>query len=389
MHSSSGSGGGSGSGSVSYKAPSASTSDYKATSASTSASARASSILPLQQTLRMQRINLELLMETTPKESRYSSNLVDLMKREEAALQEGGSSSSTKQIQVRDLVVRVDDLLFQETRAFFQKNVQQNNKRWRTLAEKLEGERALGACTGIKRVQTDAVAGATTAITAQGEAKWSSFNQSGAKLDLDLESMRLEEDYNRNWSLYEEFHLREAFKGQSNRVDIEWSGHEAELLDDYCARKSSITGESADSIRYNYSNNNNNSSSSSSSSSDVDSSSPQRWQHAEKQKTLVHTAPVLSPVRKDMSNGVVGGGGGGSLVLKRQTKESKAELERLDQQFRAARSSLEAQKFGAKRWMAKQEVRLLAQAGEVAKERSVIADLIAREISDYNTNTGR
>jgi hypothetical protein len=286
--------------------------------------------------LQMQRINMELLLETTPKESRYSNTLVDLMKREEMALRD---ISSGKQVQVRDLVARVDDLLFQETRAFFQKNAQHNSKRWRALAEKLEGER------GRHR-------GGELMVKASG------------KIDLDLETMRLEEDYNRNWSLYEEFHLREAFKSQSSKVDSEWAGHEADLLVDYCHRRSSITGESAESIRQSRSNQ----------SSEQDSSSPMRWQHAEKQKTLVHTAPVLSPVRKDIVS---------STSKRKETKESKAELDRLEQQFKSAGESLESQKFSAKRWMAKQEIRLLAQAGEVGKERAVIADLIAKEIQEY------
>lgn len=42
--------------------------------------------------------------------------------------------------------------------------------------------------------------------------------------------------------------------------------------------------------------------------------------------------------------------------------------------------SLQAQKFAAKRWMARQQVRLLAQAEEVNEERKVIGELIKGEL---------
>jgi hypothetical protein len=50
---------------------------------------------------------------------------------------------------------------------------------------------------------------------------------------LNEESLRLEEDYNRNFLMYEGFNLSEAFKSQSSKVDKDWGVHELALADDY------------------------------------------------------------------------------------------------------------------------------------------------------------
>jgi hypothetical protein len=138
-------------------------------------------------------------------------------------------------------------------------------------------------------------------------------------------------------------------------------------LEDYYSRKAGLLGESVEAVRHFHQ-----------SSSELDS--PVRWQHNEKQKTLVHTAPVMSPVRKDSTKTYPS-----SSSLRKGPKGSAQEIERLEQQFKSASESLEQQKFAAKRWMARQEVRLLAQASEICKERQCIAELIAKEAYDLES----
>ena len=60
--------------------------------------------------------------------------------------------------------------------------------------------------------------------------------------DLDEESLRLEEDYNKNFLLYEGFNLSEAFKSHKCKVDKDWGVHEHLLEEDYRSRRFAITG---------------------------------------------------------------------------------------------------------------------------------------------------
>ena len=46
----------------------------------------------------LQRVQLELTLETTPRDSRYSTSLMDLMKKEELTIREGGSQSTINEL---------------------------------------------------------------------------------------------------------------------------------------------------------------------------------------------------------------------------------------------------------------------------------------------------
>lgn len=100
--------------------------------------------------------------------------------------------------------------------------------------------------------------------------------------DMEEEAARLEEDYNKNFLLYEGFNLSEAFKSQAAKVDKDWRVHEQALVDDYRTRRRAITGfdepKGASMLLA------------------IDDQEI-RWQHPEKQKTLIHTAPVFTPIQ--------------------------------------------------------------------------------------------
>lgn len=115
-----------------------------------------------------------------------------------------------------------------------------------------------------------------------------------------------------------------------------------------------------------------------------------RWQHPEKQKTLIHTAPVLSPVLAPALATPTSSSSAGSAIRAvrsrgrddalKNNKEVRAtslrhhkkrprlhpkltnhllmchQLERLDRQYQVALESLAEQKSGAMRWMARQKV---------------------------------
>lgn len=159
--------------------------------------------------LHSQRLSMDLILETTPRESRYSNNLVELMKREEVALAGGGGAATAKSL--KELVAKVDELLYAETKAFFAKSTQHNIKRWKSLADKLDNERM--------RIRAESNFVSEGGGDGNSSSKWRGVNSATGggsspshKIDLDLESRRLEEDYSRNWGKYEDFHLKEAFK---------------------------------------------------------------------------------------------------------------------------------------------------------------------------------
>jgi len=317
----------------------------------------------LRQSQYLQRLQLELTLETIPRDSRYSAQLIDLMKREETAIRDNFGTSATQ-----DLIQRVDDALRSETEKFFNKTVQQNVKRWVALQKKIEGEiqRFKDDTSGMPAESQSNGSGACPSNGAAGDGKRSVPSVD----DMNRETLRLEHDYNKNWHKYEEYNLRSAFKSQIARVENDWIAQEVSLTEDYNTRKAAIVGSSA-----------------------LDSPSRQaaagnsdRWQHPEKQKTLIHTAPVLSPtaVRDSVSSPDVS-----FLPLPIPSLSSShffvphphPQLERLERQYLAALDNLEKQKAAAIRWMSRQEIRLIAQSKETAVERKAIAEVIAQEIT--------
>lgn len=295
----------------------------------------------------IQRIQMELTFETTPRDSRYSNGLLELMKKEEGIMKDSSNSTAVKAI-----VQKVDDALRAETQAFFARNAAQNIKRWASLKQKL-----------LKEVQ----ALRTEIMTNDG------FGRSkphGKRIvepvdSLEAEAERLEADYNKNWFHYENYNLQQAFKSQTARVESDWQAHEQSVIDDYKSRKEALGFDCHD-VR--------------SSNSFASPGSDQRWQHPEKQKTLIHTAPVLTPTR-DLSSS-------GDFNNKWAKGKKEVELDKLDREYRLNMESLEKQKAEAKRWLLRQQVRLMAQAEEVHKEKQVIGELMECLMEEFNTVNG-
>lgn len=291
-----------------------------------------------------QRLQLELTLETIPRDSRYSAQLIDLMKREEMAIRD-----NTDPKNMRDLIQRVDDALRTETERFFNKTVQQNVKRWETLQKKTEGEvqRLLHSPPPEVTTSPQKNCAKSDAACTKPPVDDSEFNyRIPTAAEMDRETLRLEEDYNQNWLRYEGHNLQSAFQSQIARVESDWISQEMALTDDFDMRKAQLTG-----------------------SFPLDSptrataAASDRWQHPEKQKTLIHTAPVLSP------------------TINRTQEPQTADLERLHRQYRAAMDNLERQKAAAVRWMGRQEIRLVAQCKESAVERRAISAVIRQELS--------
>lgn len=124
----------------------------------------------------LQRYQLELTLETSLRDSRYSPQLVELMKQEETLLREGSPSHA-----LNDLIARVDRALTDETGRYFNKVSSQNIKRWQSLLGKLNRERDASRSLFREPVPAHGKASRRT-VTAD---------------DLDAEAIRLEEIYNK------------------------------------------------------------------------------------------------------------------------------------------------------------------------------------------------
>jgi len=295
---------------------------------------------------RQQRYNLELALEVAPRNSRYSNNLINLMQREEISLREGRQCS--------DLSREVEAALASETRAFFSRMSDSNVKRWNVLLSKSQKEK--DALIRLVREKC-------RVHFSDNFVDDNSRPREVTPIDLEIESLRLEQEYNRHWKDIEEFHINEAFKSQKARIDAEWGMHLDGLNDSYDKKIRSVTGDERGEASRNAA---------------AQSSSNGRWHNAEKQKTLIHTAPVLSPNTNGMAVG------SGVRAVRKKGKESaatRAEIERIDRQHKHMVNSLMAQKANAVRWMRHQETRLISQSAETHASRLPIAKLLEIELA--------
>lgn len=266
---------------------------------------------------------LELQLETTPRDSRFSNTLLDLMKKEESSIREGSSA----------VVQKVDEMLRQETKAFFNKVVGQNTRRWAALEAKLTEER---------RALRPSTAQAPPAMAA-APSKPAQYTAA----DLDREAERLDVDYFRNWQRYEGLHLQEAFKSQAAKIDHEWGTHEAVLLADFQEKRDRLIGRQSPAP---------------SPQQPSAAADDKRWHHPEKQQTLIHTAPVLSPQRP--------------VAQRRPSASSLTELARAQRDYDEALAGLHKQKADAKRWLLRQQIRFTAQSEELQREKALVAQVL-------------
>ena len=154
------------------------------------------------------------------------------------------------------------------------------------------------------------------------------------------------------------------------QVESEWNKHENQLYEKYMQKRRAITGRSeiVNSPKKAVGDEN-------------------RWQSPEKQKSLIHTAPVFSPNSTSPS-------GSGTKAVRgfnrersssltsltasvSSTDSTNPELEKLDISYKKALKSAEVKKSSALRWITRQSIRLLAQCSEVHQERQLIGMIIS------------
>lgn len=288
----------------------------------------------------------DLTLEVAQRDSRFSASLLELMRREESMGKDPNSPA------LKLLVQRVDDTLRAETQQFFARVVNQNIKKWDSLRQNLSKE------IQLLRRQIG------SRLASLPDARVASTAERSAVDELAAEEERLQVDYHRNWAQYETFHLREAFASQLARIDRDWNNHEAALKTEYEAKLAAITGR--------------NKSTESDGAQPADNKTEEsagnsKWHHPEKQKTLIHTAPVFAPTAMRAMSGT-----------KRDKAVSQAvELQRLEKEYQDNVKQLQRQKAEARRWLFRQQLRLEAQCEEVHREKQVMADLYENHFQEF------
>ena len=311
---------------------------------------------------RHNRVKCELKLETTARSAQYSPRLMDMMRREEGALRDGAAASD-------DMFKKVDELIGQETRSIFAKITGQNCNTWSSFNKSLinGAKKFVEETRHAYRGSPDSV----TSIAGDTNPSRSARNAAGAegmRAPVDMwyvkESLRLEEHYNRDWLDIETFHLTEAFKSQEAKITTEWAEHEGQLTRELMNKRAELDPTDAADVGGRMA-----------SPSGSDSGS-ERWHSAEKQKTLIHTAPVLSPVRARASSF----GRDGKSKFSRGDPALMEQLMRLEREYSVVMESLKRQRLSAMRWMTRQQVRFMAQAVEMHKERLQIAKVIELDL---------
>ena len=298
------------------------------------------------------RAECELKLETTPRNAQYSHRLTEMMRREESSLNQG--------IEATDMFQKVDDLILTETRSIFSKIGEQNCKKWRSFLSSTEATckrftedvRQLIRCSpdGVSDLHADMAGLEISNGLPVG------LKPTGSTL-LALERIRLEEYYNKHWLDIEGHHLTEAFKSQENKIAAEWQSHEEQVRKELSDKRAEYgVHDNTSPVRAGGSG----------------TSSPGKWQPAEKQKSLIHTAPVLSPVRRRANSDVESG-------QRRKDPALMEALLRVEREHSMMLESLKQQRLAATRWMTRQQVRLMAQAVEIQKERALIAAVVERD----------
>jgi hypothetical protein len=250
-----------------------------------------------------QRNQIDLTLETTPRDSRYSNGLLDLMKKEEVMLRDPQSPAT------KTIVQKVDDSLKAETKSFFAKLTHSNTRKWETLQEKLRKDR-----DALKQEFLRELQGVDPTVKAFPEATFQTMNNNNNSLpqkkssgsapvytmeDIEREEMRLEADYYKHWYSYETTHLQEAFRLQTMKIDNDWNVHERNIRSEFEAKRAQYLPRGM--AETNNHNNNN-----------TTTEADPRFHSAEKQKTLIHTAPVFQPTTHQLSRPLSSSGNGTS-----------------------------------------------------------------------------
>eukprot|EP00639_Heterosigma_akashiwo_P006593 CAMPEP_0194564330 /NCGR_PEP_ID=MMETSP0292-20121207/4027_1 /TAXON_ID=39354 /ORGANISM="Heterosigma akashiwo, Strain CCMP2393" /LENGTH=249 /DNA_ID=CAMNT_0039413435 /DNA_START=154 /DNA_END=899 /DNA_ORIENTATION=- len=203
-----------------------------------------------------QRKKLDSDLESNPLESSFSSQLMDLMQREEQAANQGLLEAQEQ------ISKRVDSALKNETFRHFKMQAQQNQRRWAALLERQANEREKiaqelheGYCrlclllskpAPAQYVPISELAHQRNALSAgRQKVNLKKLKNPDGSLNMDAfweEEMKMRLDTYRAWPDHERANLDMAFGLQVQRVDAEWGTYEQQMRRDYEQQRSELEG---------------------------------------------------------------------------------------------------------------------------------------------------
>lgn len=279
---------------------------------------------------RRERNKLDLDLEQSPLESRFSPQLADLMAREEQMVGQEIVDTPIRKAAAQDLYKRVDDLLKLETRKYFESATAHAHRKWSQLFQKQAREQTKCRDDVDRKTKALLVKGAVVEPVPPVD-------------DFAAREQLMRRKTAEHWRESARFDLREAFALQLARVDVEWEAYEHRLRLDVDARLAELDASHI------------------SSPSRQSDSPSHRWKSKEKQELLVHTAPVLSPGRTPKLLSPGNRHDTTKVMSPERSSETKRAALEVEAQYRDALARIASQKDTARRWIRRQAGRMTAQ----------------------------
>lgn len=184
-----------------------------------------------------------------------------------------------------------------------------------------EAEAALG--NGGRSDKDDSFArGRSASVTAAAASAVARVADGDDGFDFAPAEEKMRRNVDEYWAEAERFNLREAFRSQAERIEVEWSRYLADMERDYRVAKAKVTGTPVDA-----------------NGSPAPTSAPTpgsgKWVSKEKQDTLIHTAPVLRPEAGGFSTAATGSAKKHSS--KRLGAAQRRELQELEARYEEAK----------------------------------------------------
>jgi len=305
---------------------------------------------------RRQRELQDLDIETSPIESKFSKDLLELMRLEEVS----GAKGNYQEYEM--ISQRVNNQLKTETTRHYNKQVEVNLKKLNSLFRQQVSERE----QFVESVQKQCHAICECAQTPMTDEETLKQRMELPMRRSDMEAFAAEE--RRLWRIAqqdmpkaERFHILNAFSLQLERVEAEWGAHEQQMATDFQARKRAIEGRDQDVEK------------------SVVHAPVGRWKSKEKQSRLIHTAPIQEPSTPNIPSTTPCSEHSQSSTVGVRSSQSRSEIENqlreLERSFGAAKMRMEFEKQIAIGFIHRQSLRMNCQIDSMAKWKDKIAQV--------------
>lgn len=165
----------------------------------------------------LQRYKLELDLESTVRDVHFSDALQTLLQSENDLNAKEEEEEEENNESREALGRRIDTLLELETSLYYKDILKSRAFKWKSLLDHRRDE--TNRNTPLASSFTSSPLRYETKVEAKRKEELSKKEK---VLNLEEENLKLEYDYNQNWDTHEKFHLEEAFRLQTLKIDKEW-----------------------------------------------------------------------------------------------------------------------------------------------------------------------